>query len=87
MKKYCNFKNGLDLMTNKSNRYVCETCKNRVLRFVLTPQGIFYFSVFATFSGRYGPIACTVSPSDLLYVARYEFSQLSDEGMISVLNT
>ncbi|KAL4495585.1 hypothetical protein ABPG72_014054 [Tetrahymena utriculariae] len=81
------YPSGLALSTDEKILYVCETCKNRVLRFVLTPQGIFYFSVFATFQGRFGPIACTVSPSDLLYVGRYEFSQLSDEGLISVINT
>jgi len=66
--------------------YVCETCKNRVLRFVLTTQGIYYFSVYINFSGRFGPISCVVSPSDLLYVARFEFASLSEEGMISVIN-
>jgi hypothetical protein len=60
--------------------YVCETCKNRVLRFVLTNQGIFYFSVYYQFSGRFGPTALAVSQSDLLYVGRFEFAQVSEEG-------
>lgn len=31
-------------------------------------------------------MAITVSNSDLLYVARYEFSNISDEGLISIIN-
>jgi len=37
------YPSGLALSTDEKILYVCETCKNRVLRFVLTPQGIFYF--------------------------------------------
>lgn len=78
-KKFCK------LSLSKIYRYVCETCRNRVLRFVLTNQGIYYFSVFKVFYGRFGPLACTVSPSNLLYVARFEFGNLSNEGVIDVL--
>ncbi|EGR27644.1 strictosidine synthase, putative [Ichthyophthirius multifiliis] len=81
------YPSGLALSLDEKILFVCETCKNRVLRFVLTPQGIFYFSVFVNFQGRFGPITCSVSSSDLLYVGRFEFSQLSDEGLISVVNT
>jgi len=37
-----------DLALNKEEEilYVCETGKNRILRFILTPEGIPYFSVF-----------------------------------------
>ncbi|KRX06021.1 hypothetical protein PPERSA_01099 [Pseudocohnilembus persalinus] len=79
------FPSGLALSVDEKILYVCETCKNRVLRFVLTSQGIYYSSVFKTFSGRFGPLACTVSTSDLLYVARFEFGTLSDTGIIHVL--
>jgi len=40
-----------------------------------------------TFSGRFGPIDCKVSSSDLLYVARFEFSGGLEEGVISVVNS
>ena len=53
--------------------YVCETSANRVLRFVMTSDGVWYNSVHISFSGRFGPTACVVSPSNLLYVARYDF--------------
>lgn len=43
-------------------------------------------SVFHQFSGRFGPTAIATSHSDLIYVARYEFSVISSDGMISVLN-
>jgi sugar lactone lactonase YvrE len=80
------YPSGLVLSNDERILYVCETCKNRILRFVLTDQGIFYFSVYYQFSGRFGPTAVAVSQSDLLYVARYEFQQVSEEGVISVIN-
>eukprot|EP00825_Cyclidium_porcatum_P023742 TRINITY_DN2629_c0_g1_i5.p1 TRINITY_DN2629_c0_g1~~TRINITY_DN2629_c0_g1_i5.p1 ORF type:complete len:227 (+),score=29.54 TRINITY_DN2629_c0_g1_i5:269-949(+) len=81
------YPSGLALSNDEKILYVCETCKNRVLRFVLTSQGIYYFSTYIQFSGKFGPISCAVSQSDLLYVARFEFSTISDEGCISVVNT
>lgn len=33
------YPSGLALSVDEKNLYVCETCKNRVLRFVLTSQG------------------------------------------------
>lgn len=80
------YPSGLVLSNDEKILYVCETCKNRLLRFVLTDLGVFYFSVYYQFSGRFGPTAVAVSRSDLLYVARYEFQQISEEGVISVLN-
>ena len=31
-------------------------------------------------------MAVTVSNSNLLYVARYEFASISDDGLISIIN-
>jgi len=42
-------------------------------------------SELISFSGRFGPIDCTVSFQDLIYVARFEFKQFSGEGLISVV--
>ena len=44
-------------------------------------------SVYINFTGRFGPMSCTVSPNDVLYVARYEFGSLAEEGVISVVNS
>lgn len=43
-------------------------------------------SVYHQFTGRFGPTAIAISQSDLLYVARFEFAQISEEGQISVIN-
>eukprot|EP00828_Plagiopyla_frontata_P012879 TRINITY_DN17458_c0_g1_i4.p1 TRINITY_DN17458_c0_g1~~TRINITY_DN17458_c0_g1_i4.p1 ORF type:complete len:261 (+),score=34.94 TRINITY_DN17458_c0_g1_i4:48-830(+) len=76
---------GLALAQEDKILYVCETCENRILRFVSTSQGISYFSTFVQFVGRFGPTACEVSASNLLYVARYEFATISSEGLISIV--
>ena len=55
------YPSGLVLSNDDKVLYVCETCRNRVLRFVLTNEGVFYQSVFYQFSGRYGPTAITIS--------------------------
>ncbi|KAM3146262.1 hypothetical protein pb186bvf_001607 [Paramecium bursaria] len=43
-------------------------------------------SVYYQFNGRFGPIAVAVSQSEHLYVARYEFQQVSEEGIIAIIN-
>lgn len=67
-------------------RFVCETFMNRLLRFVVTSQDIYFFSVFHQFSGRLGPTAVCVSPNDTIYVARFEFEVIATDGIISILN-
>lgn len=37
---------GLVMSNNEKILYVSETAKNRILRFVLSPQGIYYYSNF-----------------------------------------
>ncbi|CAD8090801.1 unnamed protein product [Paramecium sonneborni] len=79
---------GLALSHDEKNLFVSETCENRIIRFVLTSSGIYAFSVYHQFSGRFGPTALVISQSDFLYVARFEFSvgNEHDMGLISVLN-
>ena len=38
------------------------------------------------FAGRYGPTAIATSQSELIYVARYEFSIMNGDGMVTILN-
>ncbi|CAD8102704.1 unnamed protein product [Paramecium sonneborni] len=84
---YClSFPSGICMGNDQKTIYLCETGKNRILRFVQANAGIYYFSVYIQFQGRFGPMACAVSSNDLLYVARYEFSQVTDDGLISVYN-
>lgn len=77
---------GLALSHDEKILFVSETCKNRIIRFVLSNQGVYNFSVYHQFSGRFGPMALVVSQSDLLYAARFEFGHITDIGIISVLN-
>lgn len=51
--------------------YVCETGKNRVLRFYESKEGVYYMSVFHQFSGRFGPTSIVVSGSGWLVVALF----------------
>ncbi|CAK84094.1 unnamed protein product (macronuclear) [Paramecium tetraurelia] len=84
---YClSFPSGICMGNDQKTIYLCETGKNRILRFVQANAEIYYFSVYIQFQGRFGPMACAVSSNDLLYVARYEFSQVTDDGLISIYN-
>ncbi|CAD8191476.1 unnamed protein product [Paramecium pentaurelia] len=84
---YClSFPSGICMGNDQKTIYLCETGKNRILRFVQAKAEIYHFSVYIQFQGRFGPMACAVSSTDLLYVARYEFSQVTDDGLISVYN-
>jgi DNA-binding beta-propeller fold protein YncE len=56
------------------------------MRVVIHSSGVYYSSVFITFAGRLGPTAIAVSPSGKLYVARYDFSECSKNGVISIVN-
>mgnify|MGYP001811473499 CR=1 FL=1 len=38
------------------------------------------------FAGRFGPTAIATSQSELIYVARYEFSIMNGDGMVTILN-
>jgi len=79
---------GLALSLDEKNIYVCETCTNRILRFSVNSQGIYHFSVFHQFSGRFGPTAIAISNLDEnIYVARFEFSSNEKDGLVSVLNS
>ena len=78
---------GVALSPNENALFVCETLKNRVLRVVIHSSGVYHTPVFHQFSGRLGPTAIAVSPQGQLYVARYDFSECSKNGIISILNS
>jgi sugar lactone lactonase YvrE len=40
------YPSGLAISKNEKIIYVSETAKNRIIRFVLSPQGIYYYSNF-----------------------------------------
>jgi hypothetical protein len=53
---------------------------------VIHSEGVYYTSVFYQFSGRFGPTALAIDPNGLIYVARFDFTDISDEGIITILN-
>ena len=65
---------GICLSKDEKFLFVCETGRNRLLRFVLADKFEFRFTVFYQFSGRYGPTAIASHPeSGNLYVSLFEF--------------
>lgn len=77
---------GIALSPEENVLYVAETYKNRILKIVLHSQGVFYSTVFHQFNGRFGPTALAVDGEGLLYVARFDFSDVNPDGLITVLN-
>ena len=77
---------GLAMSIDENILYVAETYANRILRIVIHSSGVYHTSVFHQFSGRLGPTALAMHPSGSLYVARYDFSECSKHGIISILN-
>ena len=56
------------------------------MKVVIHKEGVFYTSVFHQFSGKFGPTAIAVDPEGMIYVARFDFHGVSEDGLISVLN-
>ncbi len=67
------FPSRLALSKNEKIQHVSETAKNRIIRFVLTPQEIYHHSNFIQFNSRHGPMSLSVSNNDYLFVVRHEF--------------
>merc|ERR1719498_442516 len=67
--------------------YVAETGMNRILRIVCHSSGVYHTSVFHQFSGRFGPTALAMHPDGRLFVARFDFTESSKHGIISILDT
>ena len=77
---------GLALSPNEKILYVAETFKNRLLKVVIHREGVYYTSVFHQFSGKFGPTALAVDSQGMIYVARFDFQECSEDGIISVIN-
>jgi sugar lactone lactonase YvrE len=78
---------GLALSLDENVIYVSETGMNRVLRIVCHSSGVYHTSVFHQFAGRFGPTALAMHPDGKLYVARFDFTECSKHGLISILNS
>jgi len=77
---------GLALSPDQKVLYVAETLMNRVLRVVIHSSGIYHTSVFHQFVGRLGPTAVAVSQDGKVYVARFDFTETSRNGLIAILS-
>jgi sugar lactone lactonase YvrE len=77
---------GIAISNDENIIFVSETGLNRLLRIALHPSGVYHTSVFHQFSGRFGPTAMSMHANGLLYVARFDFTDFSQDGLISVLN-
>lgn len=81
------FPTGVALDESENVIYMSETAKNRIMK-VVHLNGQYYSSVFKQLSGRFGPTAIARDPnSDLLYVARFEFEQITNDGLISIYDS
>ena len=79
---------GMVLSKDERFLYVCETGRNRILRFYLKDSCTFKYTVFYQFNGRYGPTSITEhSESSNLYVSLYEYRDFDSNGIIEVINT
>jgi hypothetical protein len=65
---------------------VCEMGENRILKYILDENLSGNYTVFHQFSGRFGPSAIFCYNSKF-YVSLFEFNEISETGMIAVLNT
>jgi len=67
--------------------YVVEQGRNRVLRAVQYPEGVFHASVFYQFSGGVGPAGVCCDSNGNVYVARADFGGSAPAGVVSILST
>lgn len=77
---------GLAMSIDESMIYVSETGMNRILRIVCHSSGVYHTSVFHQFSGRFGPTALAMHPDGRLFVARFDFTECSKHGLITILS-
>ena len=77
---------GVALSQDGNIVFVCETMRNRILRYAQKPTGVYHASIFHQFSGGLGPTAIAISSSGNIYVSRYDFPGCSIDGKIHVLS-
>ena len=77
---------GLTFSNDEKVIFLAETLKNRILRIAHKPAGVPHVSVFYQFSGRLGPTALAMSENNLLYVAHFDYSEYSKNGLVAVIN-
>jgi aspartate beta-hydroxylase len=66
--------------------YVAEMARNRVLRFVQAPKGVYHCSVFHQFGGAVGPSGVACDAHGHVFVSRFEYAGLGCNGYVSILD-
>jgi sugar lactone lactonase YvrE len=75
------------LSASESAVFVAEQAQNRIIRYTQKPAGVWHGTVWHTFNGRLGPSALVADHArGLLYVSRPELPELSEHGVVSVLD-
>ena len=77
---------GLAMSNDESMIYVAETGLNRILRIVCHSSGVYHTSVFCQFAGRFGPTSLAMHQDGRLFCARFDFTESSNHGVITILN-
>jgi sugar lactone lactonase YvrE len=80
------YPSGIAVSSDGKVIYVSETLQNRVLRFAQSQGGQHHASVFRRLGARLGPTCLAVSPNNFLYVARYDFKEQAENGLITILS-
>jgi len=62
--------------------YVAETMMNRILRLSQSPPQIYHTTVFHQLAGRVGPTAIAVNSIGNLFVAHFDFADVTESGKI-----
>jgi hypothetical protein len=76
---------GLKVDEEEKILLVCEMGENRILKYLLDENLSGNYTVFHQFSGRFGPSAI-FSFASKFYVSLFEFNDLTNCGLIAVLN-
>ena len=64
-----------------------ELLKNRILRYVQRPNGVYHGSVFYQCSGSLGPSCITCDATGRIYAGSYDFATVTDgPGCILILS-
>lgn len=80
------YPSGIAVSPDDKILYVTEQMANRVVRLVQRPAGVFHTSIFHQFSGGMGPSAIICDRRGNLYVARYDYASVANEGIVVVLD-
>lgn len=80
------YPSGIEVTPDGKFIYVAEMMKNRVLRFVQKPEGVFHGSVFYQMSGAVGPTSLALDFKGNLYIGQYDVRESTSDGNVLVVS-